>query len=88
MTTQSTGLLATIKETMDMICAMALLISLEDAHALADELERIDSAMPIKNPTLYRAIKDNLDGHRAQCQAFLEFRQTLEDLRGEGESHA
>lgn len=68
------------KQLVDNAARMALLIPLDDARALVEEIERTDTLMPLLDPTGYRAIMDTLPQHRAVAKAFLTFRQELEKL--------
>lgn len=68
------------KQLVDSAARMAMLIPVDDARALVQEIERTDTLMPLLDPTGYRAIMDTLPQHRKLAQAFLAFRQELEKL--------
>lgn len=68
------------KQLVDNAARMALLVPVEDARALVQEIERTDTLMPLLDPTGYRAIMDTLPQHRKLAKAFLAFREELEKL--------
>lgn len=68
------------KQLVDNAAHMALLVPLEDARALVQEIDRTDTLMPLLDPTGYRAIMDTLPQHRMVAKAFLAFREELAKL--------
>ncbi len=71
----------TIKQQIDQICQLAALIPVDDAVALVNELERMDSLMPVVDPTGWVKITGTIDGHKIAASGFLDFRRTLEKLK-------
>jgi hypothetical protein len=61
----------------------AILLSVEQAQALVDEMNRMESLMPILDPTGYIKIRKTMPGHKALAVAFLTFRQAIEQLNTE-----
>ena len=59
---------------------MALYVSVEDVRRVVVELEHTASAMPILDPTAWREIAGNYEGHERLARAFLVFRQELERI--------
>lgn len=57
------------------------LITVEQVQAVVDELGFIDAAMPIVDPTRYRAILKTKPAHDRFAHAFLRFRRELEALK-------
>ncbi len=70
-----------VKAIIDNVCRMALFVSHDDAVALVNEFNKMDTLMPILDPTGYRTIMGNMPGHQEAAEAFLEFRDRLEKLR-------
>lgn len=67
-----------LKEQVDTVCRLANCISLDDAKALVDEIERTDTLMPFIDPTAYLQICHTLPVHLRVARAFLAFRRELE----------
>lgn len=67
-------------ETVYVIARMALMVSQEDAQALVAEFDRIETLMPMLDPTGWQRISRTEDGHREFAEAFLVFRKKLEQL--------
>lgn len=73
-------------EQMQAVARIAALIPLDDVQAVVRELDLIDAAMPIMDPTRYREIMGTKGGHDQFARAFLRFRQELAALMvGSGE---
>ena len=70
-----------IKINIDAVCKMGSLIPIEDAKKLVDELEHMETVMPIRDPSGWIHIYKNMNGHKAAAIAFLRFRMTLETLK-------
>lgn len=68
-------------EQMQMIARLAAMIPLVNVQAVVTELDLIDAAMPIVDPTRYREIMDTKPGHDRFARAFLRFRKELEDIK-------
>lgn len=71
------------QETLIQIQTMARLIrniSIEDAQALAAEIDHIEAVLPMLDPTAWMRIANTEGGHRELVQAFLTFRRTVEEL--------
>ena len=80
-TTRTIDLLPGYKAHIDEVCKMACAMPPEMAQAVVSELERMESLMPIVDPTGYRDIQATLPGHLLAARAFLAFRTELEKLR-------
>ena len=68
------------KSQMELIGKLALLMPLADVRAVADGIERVDTILPIADPTAYRDLLGTLAGHRDFVCAFLDFRKALERI--------
>jgi hypothetical protein len=55
-------------------------IPLEDVDALVAEFQRMESIMPILDPTGWMRIANNVSGHQELVLAFVRFRRTVEVL--------
>ncbi len=69
------------KTVTDNVCRMAMLISLEDATELVDEFGRMDTLMPLIDPTGYMTIRKTAPLHEGMARAFLTFRMALEKIK-------
>ena len=86
-----------IKYKVDDFCRIATLVTLEEAKALVDEFARMESLMPIVDPSGWIDISTTITGleyefalekaslilasHKAVAIAFLKFRSALEELK-------
>ena len=68
------------KHQMEMIGRLVLLVPLADVRAVYDAIARVDTILPIVDPTAYRNLLGTLGGHREFVRAFLDFRQALERI--------
>ena len=67
------------KELIDSFCRLALVVSVADVQYLVAEFDRMDTWMPLTDPTAYRALLKTMPGHRRVAEAFLAFRQVLQE---------
>lgn len=70
-----------IHQTIVSLCRASLIVTTDEVRTVLDEISRMDSVMPIVNPTGYRGIMENIDDHREMVEAFAEFRGRLEKLK-------
>jgi len=68
------------KEAVDAVCRLAVVITVDDAVALVNEFKKMDTLMPILDPTAYKSVLPNIGGHEDAARAFLTFRLALEKL--------
>lgn len=65
------------------VAQMANLIPLETSRAVLAEFDRMDTLMPILDPTGYKAILKMKGGHEDLARAFHVFRLAIEKLKQE-----
>ena len=68
------------KVLVDNLCQQAMLIPVDAAAALVQEIARTDAILPVLDPTGWMQIARTLPGHERAAQAFLTFRQELERI--------
>ena len=71
--------LQSTKHLVDTCARLALAVSVDEARRLVREFDHMDGLMPILDPTGYRQVMRNLPGHRRVAEAFLAFRQVLQE---------
>jgi len=76
-----------VKERVDTVCAVATTISVSEVQAMVNELNRMESFMPIMDPSGWRNISKTIDGHKTVAVAFLKFRIALDSVVEKGEEH-
>lgn len=59
----------------------ACLFPIEDYRAVLSEIDRMETVMPLTDPTAYMKIMDTMPSHKRLVEAVLAFRLTLEKLR-------
>ncbi len=77
----------TVQSTHTIMCAiagMALQVSTADVAAVINDINRQETLQPILDPTAFIAVAPNINDHRRLAEAFLEFRQAVGKLVGEG----
>ena len=73
------------KEKIDAFCRIALLVSVSDTRDLVEEINRMESLMPIVDPSGWKDISKNVGGHKDIAAAFLTFRIALEEELEKGD---
>ena len=70
-----------VKQNIDVICRLGVAVSIENAKGLVDELERMETVMPILDPTEWMRVSKTIKGHKTAAIAFLRFRMALETVK-------
>lgn len=70
-----------VKAVVDNVCRMAVAVPVEDAVALVNEFKRMETLMPLVDPTGFIAVSKTMPGHEEVARAFLDFRLRLEKLK-------
>lgn len=68
------------KEGIDMVARLAMIIPIEDARELLNEINRTDVMMPFIDPTAYHKIMYTLPNHRDAVNAFITYRRSLAEI--------
>lgn len=77
----------TVQSTHSLMCiiaSMALQISTADIATVINAINRQETLQPILDPTAFMAAAPHITDHRRLAEAFLEFRQAIGKLTGEG----